>query len=71
MNLGYMNMNVKAVALGSGVAMAYLGNSHYGIEDAAIMRSIPTQPLCHRRTVRKLSKRFSRLRNSKAQCISV
>lgn len=41
MNLGYMNMNVKAVALGSGVAMAYLGNSHYGIEDAAIMRSIP------------------------------
>lgn len=41
MNLGYMNLNVKAVAIGSGVAMAYLGNSHYGIEDAAIMRSIP------------------------------
>ena len=41
MNLGYMNFNVKAVAIGSGVAMAYLGNSHYGIEDASIMRSIP------------------------------
>jgi transketolase len=41
MNLGYMNLNVKAVAIGSGVAMAYLGNSHYGIEDASIMRSIP------------------------------
>jgi transketolase len=41
MNLGYMNLNVKAVAIGSGVAMAFLGNSHYGIEDAAIMRSIP------------------------------
>lgn len=41
MNLGYMNLNVKAVAIGSGVSMAYLGNSHYGIEDASIMRSIP------------------------------
>ncbi len=41
MNLGYMRMNVKAVAIGSGVSMAFLGNSHYGIEDAAIMRAIP------------------------------
>lgn len=41
MNLGYMGMNVKAVAIGSGVSMAFLGNSHYGIEDAAVMRSIP------------------------------
>ena len=41
MNLGYMAMNVKAVAIGSGVSMAFLGNSHYGIEDASIMRSIP------------------------------
>ncbi|MFN7815330.1 MAG: transketolase family protein [Burkholderiales bacterium] len=41
MNLGYMEMNVKAVAIGSGVVMAFLGNSHYGIEDAAVMRAIP------------------------------
>jgi transketolase len=41
MNMGYMNMNIKAVAIGSGIAMAFLGNSHYGIEDASIMRSIP------------------------------
>lgn len=41
MNMGYMNMNVKAVALGSGVAMGFLGNSHYGLEDLAVMRSIP------------------------------
>jgi transketolase len=41
MNLGYMNLNVKAVAIGSGVSMSFLGNSHYGIEDASIMRSIP------------------------------
>ena len=41
MNMGYMDANVKAVALGSGVAMSFLGNSHYGLEDASIMRSIP------------------------------
>ncbi len=41
MNLGYMEMNVKAVAIGSGIVMAFLGNSHYGLEDAAVMRAIP------------------------------
>jgi transketolase len=41
MNMGYMDLNIKAVAIGSGIAMAFLGNSHYGIEDASIMRSIP------------------------------
>ena len=41
MNLGYMALNVKAVAIGSGVSMALLGNSHYGLEDASVMRSIP------------------------------
>ena len=41
MNLGYMELNVKAVAIGSGISMGFLGNSHYGLEDAAIMRSIP------------------------------
>jgi transketolase len=41
MNMGYMNLPVKAVAIGSGVSMAFLGNSHYGIEDAAVMRSVP------------------------------
>jgi transketolase len=41
MNLGYMKLNVKAVSIGSGISMSFLGNSHYGIEDAAVMRSIP------------------------------
>ena len=41
MNLGYMELNVKAVAIGSGISMAFLGNSHYGLEDTAVMRSIP------------------------------
>ena len=41
MNMGYMGLNIKTVAIGSGVSMAFLGNSHFGLEDAAIMRSIP------------------------------
>lgn len=41
MNLGYMKLGVNIVALGSGLSMGYLGNSHYGLEDIAIMRAIP------------------------------
>jgi transketolase len=41
MNMGYMNLNVKAVGIGSGLVMGFLGNSHYGIEDVAVMRAIP------------------------------
>ena len=41
MNLGYMKLPVNLVALGSGVSMGYLGNSHFGLEDVSIMRSIP------------------------------
>lgn len=41
MNMGYMQLNVKTIGLGSGLVMSQLGNSHYGIEDCAVMRSIP------------------------------
>ena len=41
MNMGYMCLNIKTVGLGSGVSMGYLGNSHYGLEDIAVMRAIP------------------------------
>lgn len=41
MNMGYMHEPVKLVALGSGLAMGFLGNSHYGLEDVAVMRAIP------------------------------
>ena len=41
MNMGYMDLNIKTVAIGSGVSMSFLGNSHFGLEDTAIMRSIP------------------------------
>ena len=41
MNLGYMELPVNIVALGSGVSMGFLGNSHFGLEDIAVMRAIP------------------------------
>lgn len=41
MNMGYMNLSVKAVGIGSGLVMGFLGNSHFGIEDIAVMRAIP------------------------------
>ncbi len=41
MNMGYMQLNIKTIGLGSGLVMAQLGNSHYGIEDSAVMRAIP------------------------------
>lgn len=41
MNLGYMRHNVKTVGIGSGLAMGFLGNSHFGTEDLAVILAIP------------------------------
>ena len=40
-NLGYMKFNVKVVGSSAGFAMGMSGNTHYAIEDIAIMRAIP------------------------------
>jgi transketolase len=37
----YHNLNVKIVAVGSGFSYGALGYSHYGLEDIAIMKSLP------------------------------
>ena len=39
--VGYMNLNVKIVGLLSGVTGNFFGNTHYGLEDIALMRTIP------------------------------
>lgn len=39
--LGYMNLNVKVVGLASGLGMGVGGNTHYGLEDMAVTRTIP------------------------------
>lgn len=41
MNMGYMQEPVKLVALGSGLSMGFLGNSHFGLEDVAVIKTIP------------------------------
>jgi len=41
MNMGYMQEPVRLVGLASGFALGFLGNSHYGIEDVAVLRAIP------------------------------
>ncbi len=45
MNLSYMQSNVKIVAIGSGVSMGFLGNSHFGLEDISVIRSLPNIPI--------------------------
>lgn len=39
--MGYMKCNVKLVGLSAGFGMEYFGNTHYGIEDVAVIRAIP------------------------------
>lgn len=39
--LGYMKNNVILVGINSGFALTFFGNTHYAIEDLALMRSVP------------------------------
>lgn len=41
MAAGYMGLPIKLVGLGSGFGMESLGVSHYGLEDIAVLRTIP------------------------------
>lgn len=41
LNMGYMQLPVILVGLGSGFAMGMFGNTHYGMEDVALMRAVP------------------------------
>ena len=39
--IGYMHLNVKIVALAGGMSLSVQGNTHYTLEDIALMCSIP------------------------------
>lgn len=41
LDCGYMQLPIKVIGSGSGLAMGMSGNTHYGIEDVSLMRSIP------------------------------
>lgn len=40
-NLGYMQHNVKVVGIAAGLGVSYQGNTHYGLDDVSLMRTIP------------------------------
>lgn len=39
--LGYMNLNAKVICIEAGVRFGPLGNTHYAMDDLAVMRAIP------------------------------
>ncbi len=39
--LGYMNLNVTVVGMASGISLGCQGNTHFGLEDVALMRTVP------------------------------
>lgn len=41
MHCGYMHHNIKLVGLAAGIGVGIQGNSHYGLDDVALMRAIP------------------------------
>lgn len=41
MHLGYMHHNVKLVGLAAGIGVGIQGNSHFGLDDVALMRAVP------------------------------
>lgn len=44
-NLGYMRHNVKIVGIASGLGVSHQGNTHFGLEDVSLMRSIPNMTI--------------------------
>jgi len=41
MHCGYMHHNIKLVGLAGGIGVGIQGNSHYGLDDVALMRAVP------------------------------
>ena len=38
---GYMKLPIIIIGIGSGLSLQYMGNTHYALEDLALMRTIP------------------------------
>ncbi len=38
---GYMNIPIILIGIGAGLSLQYMGNTHYAIEDIALMRTVP------------------------------
>lgn len=44
-NLGYMQHNVKLVGIASGLGVSHQGNTHFGLDDVTLMRTIPNMTI--------------------------
>lgn len=44
-NLGYMRHNVKLVGIASGLGVSHQGNTHFGLDDVSLMRTIPNMTI--------------------------
>ena len=42
---GYMGIPMVLVGIGSGLSLQYMGNTHYALEDIALMRTIPNMTI--------------------------
>jgi transketolase len=55
-HLAYMRHNVKLVGLGAGIGLGVQGNSHYGLDDISLMRSLPNMVVISPADCRELAK---------------
>ena len=66
--VGYMNANVKIVGLLSGFGSGVSGNTHYGLEDIALMRTIPNMHVISPADCIETYKAVEALMNFKGAC---
>lgn len=62
---GYMGLPLVIVGIGSGVSLQYMGNTHYAIEDLALMRTIPEMQVIAPCDAYEATKAFEYAVNSK------
>ena len=62
---GYMQIPLVIIGIGSGVSLQYMGNTHYAIEDLALMRTIPGMEVIAPCDSYEASKAFEYAVNSK------
>lgn len=62
---GYMGLPLVIVGIGSGVSLQYMGNTHYAVEDLALMRTIPGMQVIAPCDAYEATKAFECAMNSK------
>lgn len=66
--VGYMNLNVKTVGILSGLGGGVVGNTHWGLEDLAITRTIPNMTVISPADCVETYKTIEALKNFEGPC---